>query len=116
MEDKFKKLARRKVKIKSRLPQAGNRLLVTRSCKYLFAQVIDIKTGKTLIGLSDKIFTAEKSEKPNKTQAAKVFGEKFAKKAMGLKIKEVIFDRGGNLYHGRVKAFAEGARAGGLEF
>ncbi len=66
MEDKFKKLARRKMKIKSRLPQAGNRLLVTRSCKYLFAQVIDIKTGKTLIGLSDKIFTAEKKEKPNK--------------------------------------------------
>ncbi len=116
MEDKFKKLARRKVKIKSRLPQVGNRLLVTRSCKYLFAQVIDIKTGKTLIGLSDKVFLAEKKEKLNKTAAAKVFGEKFAKEATGLKIKEVIFDRGGNLYHGRVKAFAEGARAGGLKF
>ena len=51
---------------KSRLPQTGNRLLVTRSCKYIFAQVIDIKTGKTLIGLSDRIFTAEKKEKMTK--------------------------------------------------
>ncbi|PIQ69774.1 50S ribosomal protein L18 [Candidatus Shapirobacteria bacterium CG03_land_8_20_14_0_80_40_19] len=116
MEDKFKKRSRRMARTKSRLPQTGNRLLVTRSCKYIFAQVIDIKTGKTLIGLSDRIFTAEKKEKMTKTENAKVFGEKFAKEAIGLKIKEVIFDRGGNLYHGRVKAFAEGAREGGLEF
>lgn len=94
------------MKTKSCLPETGNRLLVTRSCKYLFAQVIDIKTGKTLIGLSDKKFT----------ETARAFGEKFAKEAAGLKIKEVIFDRGGNLYHGRVKAFAEGAREGGLKF
>ena len=105
MENKFKKSARRKMKAKSRLPETGNRLLVTRSCKYLFAQIIDIKTGKTLIGLSDKMFKDKKT-----------FGEKFAKEALGLKIKEVVFDRGGNLYHGRVKAFAEGAREGGLKF
>lgn len=116
MENKVKKLSRRKAKIKSRLPLSGRRLLVTRSCKHLFAQVIDIETGKTLIGLSDKIMKAEKKEKLTKVNGAKVFGEEFAKQAVGLKIKEVVFDRGGYLYHGRVKAFAEGAREGGLKF
>lgn len=116
MENKRKKLARRKTKTKSRLPESGYRLLVTRSCKHLFAQVIDIKTGKTLVGLLDKNDKAEKKEKLTKTKAARIFGEKFAQQAVGQKIKEVVFDRGGNLYHGRVKAFAEGAREGGLKF
>jgi large subunit ribosomal protein L18 len=116
MKNKVQRLARRKVSNRSRLPETGYRLLLSRSSKYLFAQVIDLETGKTLLGLPDKVFLSEKKEKLTKTDRAGAFGELFAKKALEIKIKKVVFDRGGHLYHGRVKAFAQGARKGGLEF
>lgn len=80
------------------------RLSVFRSNKYIYAQIIDDVRGITLA------FT-----KGVKSTADKV-GESLAKKALTKKIKKVIFDRGGFIYHGKVKALADGARKGGLEF
>ncbi len=116
MANKNTRLIRRKKSTKARLPEQGLRLLISRSARFLFAQVIDIKTGKTLLGLSDKVFLAESKEKLTKTARAEAFGEAFGKKAIEAKMKKVVFDRGGRLYHGRVKAFAQGARKAGLEF
>lgn len=68
-----------------------------------------------MFGLSSKNFMQGK-EKMSGVENAQAFGEKFAKEAVAKKISKVVFDRGGCLYHGRVKAFAEGARKGGLVF
>ena len=88
------------------------RLYVFRSIKYIYAQLIDDEKGKTLIAVSDKNI----KEKKKKTDKAKEVGKLIAKQALTQKIKEVIFDRGGYKYHGRVKTVAEGAREGGLIF
>ena len=90
------------------------RLSVFRSNRYLFAQLINDEKGQTLIGVSEKELSA--GEKVNKTEKAKQLGTVLAKKALHKKINTVVFDRGSYLYHGRVKAFAEGAREGGLKF
>lgn len=88
-----------------------------RSSRYLFAQIVDLKSGKTVLGLSEKkTLTEKETEKKTKTEKAKLFGVKFAGEAISKKIKKIVFDRGEYRYHGRVKAFAEGAREGGLEF
>jgi large subunit ribosomal protein L18 len=78
-------------------------------------QLIDDTQGKTLASASsrDKEILAQKT---NKTAKSKLVGSAIARKASELGIKECIFDRGGNLYHGRVRAVAEGAREGGLSF
>ncbi len=90
------------------------RLDVFRSAKHIYAQVIDDVTGNTLCAAStmDKDFDGYGG---NIDAAGKV-GELIAKKALDKGIKSVVFDRGGFVYHGRVKALAEGARKGGLEF
>ncbi len=88
------------------------RLSVYRSNKYIYAQVINDDKGETLSSVYEKEITA----KGNKTERAKELGLLLAKKSLEKKIKSVIFDRGGYKYHGRVKAFAEGAREGGLTF
>lgn len=94
---------------------ARPRLSVYRSLKHLYAQLIDDSDGKTLFGLSSKSKEfAEKSAAHVK--GAKEFGLLFAKLAREKKIETVTFDRGGYPYHGRVKAFAEGSREGGLKF
>lgn len=90
------------------------KLSLTRSNRYLSAQVIEPKTGAVILGRSEKV--APKEEKKTKTEKARAFGVWFAKEAIKVKIKQVSFDRGGYHYHGRVKAFAEGAREGGLDF
>jgi len=93
------------------------RLACSRSLKNLYAQVIDDTKNKVLFSLStqDKEL---KSKFPcaGNVKAALFFGEVFAKKAKDKQISKVIFDRSGYLYHGRIKAFAEGLRKGGLEF
>lgn len=89
------------------------RLTIFRTNRYLFAQIIDA-SGKTVLGISDKKLV--KKPKQTKSQGAKDFGLEFAKLALEKKVKRVYFDRGQHLYHGRVQAFAEGAREGGLEF
>ena len=89
------------------------RLCVYRSNKHIFAQIIDDATGSTLVGASDvKLPSAGKS----KTDRAVEVGKLIAEQAKAKKIEKVVFDRGGRLYHGRVKALAEGAREGGLQF
>ncbi len=86
------------------------RLAIFRSSQHIYAQIIDDLAGKTLA------FESDKKEKGTKIDRAKIVGESIAKKAISLKIKKVVFDRGGFKYHGRVAALAEGARKGGLEF
>jgi large subunit ribosomal protein L18 len=91
------------------------RLVVFRSLKHTYAQLVDDDRGVTLAAASDlaKGFAAEG---PGKVGAARVVGASLAKRAKELGITRVVFDRGGYPYHGRVKAVAEGARDGGLEF
>ena len=91
------------------------RLCVFRSNTGIYAQIIDDETRTTLVSASslDKDL---KLKNGSNVEAAKVVGEAIAKKATKAKITKVVFDRGGYLYHGRVKALAEAARENGLEF
>lgn len=91
---------------------ARPRLAVFRSAKHIYAQLIDDTVGHTIAAASTLEFNAEGS----KTDAAKQVGELIAKKALEKGISQVVFDRGGNLYHGRIKALADGAREAGLDF
>jgi large subunit ribosomal protein L18 len=88
------------------------RLVVSRSNKNIFAQIIDDLSGKTLVGIS----TLSLKTKGTKTQAAFALGEEIARMALKKKIKKVSFDRNNYRYLGRIKALAEGARKGGLDF
>jgi large subunit ribosomal protein L18 len=90
---------------------ARPRLSVFRSNKFIYAQIIDDASGVTLAAASDV-----KEAKGKKVERAKTVGTELAKKAKAQKIESVVFDRGGFLYAGRVKALAEGAREGGLTF
>lgn len=87
------------------------RLSVFRSGQHIFAQIIDDKTGKTLLAEGDL-----KMGKEPKMKKAYEVGKQLAKEALKLKIKKIVFDRGGFLYHGRVAELAKGAREGGLVF
>jgi len=91
------------------------RLSVFRSNSEIYVQLIDDGNGQTLASASskDKDIAAQKG---NKTEKSKLVGTAIARKATELGLKEVRFDRGGYLYHGRVKAVADGAREGGLQF
>lgn len=102
---------RRKVDGSTQIP----RLSVFRSNSDIYVQLIDDTQGQTLAAAStkDKAIVAQKGTKSEKS---KLVGEAIARKAVELGLKEVVFDRGGYLYHGRVKAVAEGARQGGLKF
>ena len=93
------------------------RLNVYRSLNHIYAQVIDDVKGATLCSAStlDKEIAKLLDDK-NKTEAAKVVGAEIAKKAVAAGVKEVVFDRGGYIYTGRVAALAQGARDGGLNF
>ena len=91
------------------------RLSVFRSGKHIYAQVIDDSTGATLASASsvEKEYTGKTGAN---IESAKAIGLLIAERAKAAKVNEVVFDRGGYLYHGRVKALAEGAREGGLSF
>lgn len=107
------KIDRRRVRVRGKIfgTPRKPRLSVFRSGKHIYAQLIDDKKGETLASASDlDLKTGTKIDK------AGVVGGELAKKALKLKIKKVVFDRGGYKYHGRVKAVAEGARKGGLRF
>ena len=90
------------------------RLSVFRSTKHIYAQLVDDQTGATLVQASSK--EAAKKGEGGKTAAGTAVGQLLAERAKAKGIVRVSFDRGGYLYHGRVKALADGARAGGLEF
>ena len=89
------------------------RLVVFRSNRGIFAQLVDDASGRTLAGAT---WTALEGFKGDKSEQAKQVGKELAAAAKQAGIESVVFDRGGYLYHGRVKALAEGAREGGLKF
>ena len=91
------------------------RLAVFRSNKEIYAQLIDDVNGKTITAASSRDKDIDAS-KVNKTEAAKLVGKAIAEKAAKAGVESITFDRGGYLYHGRVKSLAEGAREGGLKF
>lgn len=94
------------------------RLTVFRSLKHMYAQIVDDSTGKTLVSVSDISKDLAEQFKGLKGQVAvgKKLGTLAAQRAMEKKISQVVFDRNGYLYHGAIKALADGAREGGLKF
>jgi large subunit ribosomal protein L18 len=117
MSDRF---MRRKGRVRGMLTRAAGerrRLSVFRSSKHIYAQVIDDDHGVTLVAASSIEKTARDGHKTGASvEAAKTVGKLIAERAQEKGIKDVVFDRGGYLYHGRVKALAEAAREGGLNF
>lgn len=89
------------------------RLFVFRSNAHIYAQLIDDDKANILMSVSDEDLKAKKGKK---SEIAKEVGKLIAKKATEAKVEKVIFDRGGILFHGRIKALADGAREGGLKF
>ncbi|MGE0754402.1 MAG: 50S ribosomal protein L18 [Alphaproteobacteria bacterium] len=107
--------ARRSQRVRTKIKSAGRvRLSVFRSGKHIYAQLIDDAKGVTLASAST--LESKVKSKSATVDAARAVGEEIAKKAKDAKVKEVVFDRAGYLYHGRVKALAEAAREGGLTF
>ena len=111
--------ARQKIRYRIRRKISGStqkpRLSVFRSNKDIYVQLIDDTNGTTIASASSR----EKhiaSQKGNKVEASKRVGQAIAKKSLELGIANVVFDRSGYIYHGRIKAVAEGAREGGLQF
>ena len=105
---------RRKVKLAAR---GRTRLTVFRSSKHIYAQLIDDDKGVTLVAASSLEKTMREGAKNGANiAAAKAVGKLLAERAKEKGVKEVVFDRGGYLYHGRVKALADAAREGGLNF
>jgi large subunit ribosomal protein L18 len=93
------------------------RLNVHRSLTNIYAQIVDDREGKTLVSASTLDAEVKgKIKSGGNVEAAKAVGELVAKRAQEKGIKQVVFDRGGYIFHGRVKTLAEAARAGGLEF
>ncbi len=109
---------RRSRRVRHSLKKAANgrvRLSVFRSSKHIYAQVIDDRAGKTVVAASslDKDL---KLPKGSDTAAAEAVGKLVAERAVKAGVKDVVFDRGGYIYHGRIKALADAAREAGLNF
>ncbi len=115
MENKILRANKRKTRIRVKIAGTNEapRLSVHRTNAYVYAQLIDDAKAVTLVGVSEKELGKVAG---TKTEKARALGALLAKKAEEKKIKKVVFDKGAFQYHGRVKAFAEGAREGGLEF
>jgi large subunit ribosomal protein L18 len=93
------------------------RLCVRRSLNHMYAQIIDDQTGRSLLQISSLAPEIRKlADEKAKTELSRELGKLIAQRAIEQGIKQVVFDRGGYLYHGRVKAVAEAAREAGLEF
>lgn len=123
MLEKQEKRIRRHKRVRAKIIGTSEkpRLCVFRSSGHIHAQVIDDENGKTILSMSDIGMKAKKVTKgeekmEGKTALAFEVGKLIAEKSIEKKIKEVVFDRGGYQYHGRVKALADGAREGGLKF
>ena len=118
-EKKLKSRLRRKKHIRKIVQGTGERprLVVFRSMRQIYAQIVDDVAGKTLTGVSSlSPELREQTAKLKPIEIGKLVGEACARKALERNIKQVVFDRNGFPYHGRVKAVAEGARKGGLQF
>jgi large subunit ribosomal protein L18 len=107
----------RRVRFKVRLAGERPRLTVFRSNRHIYAQIIDDRQGVTLVQAStlDQGFQRKPGDPFNRETASEV-GKRLAAKAKDLNITRVVFDRGSYLYHGKVRALADGARDGGLDF
>jgi len=103
----------KKIRVKIHGTAIMPRLCVFRSSQHIYAQLVDDDNGKVLASISDR---DAKAKKGKKVGLSKEVGKLIAKKAGEMKIEKVVFDRGGILYHGRIKALAEGAREEGLKF
>ncbi len=110
LRDRRRRRIRKKVRGTARRP----RLSVFRSNKHIYAQIIDDDLGRTLAQASSRNLGIKDSCKT--VEAAKQVGKTLAKSAIEAGVEEVVFDRGGYLYHGRVQALADGVREGGLRF
>ncbi|MCA9938928.1 MAG: 50S ribosomal protein L18 [Anaerolineales bacterium] len=112
-----RKRRQRRIRMKLSGTATRPRLNVFRSLDHIYAQVIDDEAGHTLAAAStvDKKLVAQMAGKTKKEQATLV-GKAVAERAKEQGINQVVFDRGGYLYHGRIKALADGAREGGLQF
>ena len=112
--DRRKARVRRAIRTKS---GERPRLSVFRSSKQIYAQVIDDEKGVTIVAASSLEKPLRESLKTGAdVEAARAIGKELAERATKAGVKKVVFDRGGYMYHGRVKALAEGAREGGLDF
>jgi large subunit ribosomal protein L18 len=119
MNAKTKKARRQRIRFSIRKNISGTtakpRLSVFRSNTDIYVQIIDDTKGATIASASSKDKDI-KVQSGNKSDKSKLVGAAIARKASELGVKEVVFDRGGYLYHGRVKSLADGAREGGLKF
>lgn len=132
IREKREKLYRRRMRVRAKVKGTSKapRLSVYRSLKHIYTQIINDEKGVTLISASDReadgdIKIRKKSKGKQQTESnqssrglmlAFAVGKLVAEKALKKRIKRVVFDRGGRVYHGQIKAVAEGARAGGLKF
>jgi large subunit ribosomal protein L18 len=109
---------RRRVRVRTKIKGSAERprLGVSRSLRHLYIQLIDDNKGVTLVSVKDSELEQKELASLKKVEVAHKAGLLVAKKALAKKIERVVFDKGANKYHGRVKAVAEGARAGGLKF
>lgn len=116
-KDRRTQRRRRQVRGRNKISGTGDRprLVVFRSLRHMYAQLVDDTTGRTMVGVSDR---SEGLVIDGETKIARSFavGKLIAEKAKKQGVQHVVFDRAGYKYHGRVKAVAEGAREGGLEF
>ncbi len=117
---KAKRKLRRKSRIKNSMTLTGSRLRLTvfRSLNHIYAQIIDDNEQKTLVSAStiDKEIKSKITSDMKKIDESILVGKLIAKRALESNITSVAFDRNGYIYHGRIKALADGAREGGLQF
>ena len=120
-KDRQAALSRRQTRVRRKIEGTAERprLAVHRSHKNMQGQITDDLSGRVLVGvstLSPELKELRESDEGSKTALARAAGKLLAEKARSAGVTRVVFDRGGYLYHGRIAAFAEGAREGGLEF
>ena len=110
--------ARRHFRVRKKIAgtTARPRLVVSRSTRHLFVQIVDDSIGQTIVSASTMEEALRKYSSSDKSAKAKILGKSIAERAKEKGITTVVFDRGGNKYHGRVAALADAARASGLEF
>ncbi len=116
--NKIDRRKKRKLRIRVKIKGTAHRprLSIFRSNRYIYAQIIDDLKGQTLAAVCEKELSKEGKVIKNKTESARALGNYLAEKAKKLKLTQIVFDRSGYLYHGRVKAFADGIREGGLKY
>ncbi len=117
---KNKRAERRRRRVRGKIQGTAERprLAVSKSLNRVFAQIVDDENSTTLVGIdsTSKVLASELSGKQTKTDVARKVGEVVARLAKDKGIEQVVFDRTGSPYHGRIKAVADGAREGGLKF